>query len=78
MAHPAKEKYIVDEKGKPTAVILGIERYREMLALVQERSDRRESKFLSRSRQFRKLVHKGLKEIKESKVNPWKEVWNDL
>lgn len=78
MGHPAREKYIVDEKGKPIAVILDIERYRKMLALVQERLDRKESKFLSQSKQFRKLVQKGLKEVKVSKADPWKEVWDEL
>ena len=78
MTQPAGEKYIVDGKGKPTAVILDIERYRKMLALIQERLDRKESKFLSQSKQFRKLVQKGLKEIKQAKANPWKEVWDEL
>jgi hypothetical protein len=77
MAQPAGEKYIVDGKGKPTAVILDIERYRKMVALIQERSDRKESKFLSQSKQFRKLVQKGLREIKQAKSNPWKEVWDE-
>ena len=78
MAQPAGERYIVDRKGKPTAVILDIERYKKMLAVVQERLDRKESKLLSQSKQFRKLVQKGLKEIKEGKANPWKEVWDEL
>ena len=78
MAQPAGEKYIVDGKGKPTAVILDIERYRKMLALIQERLDRKESKLLSQSKQFKRLVQKGLKEIKEDKTSPWKEVWDEL
>ena len=78
MAQLAGEKYIVDGKGNPTAIILDIERYRKMVALIQERSDRKESKLLSQSKQFRKLVQKGLKEIKQSKSNPWKEVWDEL
>jgi hypothetical protein len=78
MAQAAGEKYIVDEEGKPTAVILDIERYRKMLILVRERLDRKESKILSQSRQFKKLVQKGLKEIKEGKATPWKDVWDEL
>ncbi len=78
MVHAAGEKYIVDRKGKPTAVILDIERYRKMLALLQERLDRKESKLLSQSKQFRRLVQKGLKEIEEDKASPWKEVWDEL
>ena len=74
MVQVAKEKFIIDENGKPTAVILNIETYRKMLSLIQERVDRKESKLLSQSQHFRKLVQKGLREIKEGKANPWKEV----
>jgi hypothetical protein len=58
MVQAVKEKFIVDEKGKPTAVILNIETYRKRLALIQERLDRKESKLLSQSKHFRKLVQK--------------------
>ena len=33
MVQAVKEKFIVDETGKPTAVILNIETYRKMLVL---------------------------------------------
>jgi hypothetical protein len=78
MVQAVKEKFIVDEKGKPTAVILNIETYRKMLSLIQERMDRKESRLLSQSKHFKKLVQRGLQEIKEGKVSPWKEVWDDL
>jgi hypothetical protein len=78
MVQSVREQYIVDEKGKPTAVILNIEAYRKMLSLIQEKLDRKESKLLSQSKQFRKLVQKGLSEIKVGKARPWKEVWNEL
>ena len=78
MVQAVKEKFIVDETGKPTAVILNIETYRKMLARVQERLDRKESKLLSQSKHFRKLVQKGLREIKEGKASPGKEVWDEL
>ena len=78
MAQLVKEQYIVNEKGKPTAVILDIQEYRKMLSLVQERSDRKESKLLTQSKHFKKLVQKGLREIKEGKISPWKEVWDEL
>jgi hypothetical protein len=68
----------VDEKGKPTAVILNIETYQKMLSLIREKSDRKELKLLAKSRYFRKLVREGLREIKERKVNPWKDVWDKL
>jgi hypothetical protein len=78
MAQSVREQYIVDETGKPTAVILDIQKYRKMLSLIQERLDRKESKLLSQSKHFKKLVQKGLKEIKEGKISPWKEVWDEL
>jgi hypothetical protein len=78
MAQSLREQYIVDEKGKPTAVILDIKDYRKMLSLVQEKLDRKESKLLGQSKYFKKLVQKGLQEIKEGKVSPWKEVWDEL
>lgn len=74
MAQLVREQYIVDEKGRPTAVILDIEKYRKMLSLVQKRLDRRESKLLSQSKHFKKLVQKGLREIKEGKTSPWRGV----
>jgi DNA-directed RNA polymerase subunit K/omega len=44
----------------------------------QSRLDRRESKLLADSEYFRKLVLKGLREIKEGKVNRWKDVCGRL
>jgi hypothetical protein len=79
MTQLMREQYIVDEKGKPTAVILDIQEYRKMLSLVEEkRLDRKESKLLSQSKHFKKLVQKSLREIKEGKTSPWKEVWDEL
>jgi len=78
MAQLVREQYIVDERGKPTAVILDIQKYRKILSLVQESSDRKESKLLSQSKHFKKLVQKGLREIKEGKTSPWREVWDEL
>ena len=78
MSQLVREQYIVDEKGRPTAVILDIQEYRKMLSLVQEKLDRKESKLLSQSKHFKKLVQKSLREIKEGKISPWKEVWDEL
>jgi len=78
MGQLVREKYIVDERGKPTAIILDIQKYRKMLSLIQERLNRKESKLLSESKYFKKLVQKGLKEINEGKISPWKEVWDEL
>lgn len=78
MGQLVREKYIVDERGKPTAIILDIQKYRKMLSLIQERLNRKESKLLSESKYFKKLVQKGLKEINEGKISSWKEVWDEL
>ena len=48
------------------------------LSLVHEKLDRKESRLLGQSKYFKKLVQKGLQEIKEGKVSPWKEVWDEL
>ena len=78
MGQALKEKFIVDEKGEPTAVILNIETYRKMLSLIQGKRDRKETKLLSQSKHFKKLVQKGLQEIHEGKTSHWKEVWDEL
>ena len=44
----------------------------------KSRLDRRESKLLADPEYFRKLVLKGLREIKEGKVNRWKDVCGRL
>jgi len=36
MAPSVNEQYIVDEKGKPTAVILPIREYKKMLSILKE------------------------------------------
>ncbi|MCX5867117.1 MAG: type II toxin-antitoxin system prevent-host-death family antitoxin [Proteobacteria bacterium] len=81
MKYKVKEEaaqYVIDKKGKPKAVILPVEEYQRILVLISELTDRKESKNLSRSREFKKLVRRGLKEIKEKKAIPWDEVWNEL
>jgi hypothetical protein len=78
MAPPVNEQYIVDEKGNPTAVILPIKEYKKMLSVLEEAEDHRETKILSQSAEFKKLVKRGLKDIKAGKTRPWKEVWDDL
>jgi PHD/YefM family antitoxin component YafN of YafNO toxin-antitoxin module len=78
MAPSANEQYIVDEKGNPTAVILPIKDYKKMLSILEEVEDHIESKILSQSTEFKKLVKRGLEDIKAGRTKPWKEVWNDL
>ena len=68
MTQFGKEQFIVDEKGTPQAVILGIEKYQKMISLLQGMSDRKETKILSKSKTFKKLVQRGLKEVSEGKV----------
>lgn len=78
MAPSANEQYIVDEKGNPTAVILPIKDYKKMLSILEKAEDHIESKILSQSTEFKKLVKRGLEDIKAGRTKPWKEVWNDL
>ncbi len=78
MVHLINEQYIVDEKGNPTAVILSIKEYKKILAILEEVQDHKETKILSQSAEFKKLVKKGLEDIKLGRIKPWKEVWNEL
>ena len=78
MAHPINEQLIVDEKGNPTAVILPIEDYKKILAILEEVEDHKETKILSQSAEFKKLVKKGLEDIKLDRIKPSKEVWDEL
>jgi PHD/YefM family antitoxin component YafN of YafNO toxin-antitoxin module len=78
MSTSADEQYIVDENGNPTAVILSIESYRKILAIMDEIEDQKETKILSQSEEFKKLVKKGLEDVKLDRIKPWKEVWDEL
>jgi len=78
MAQSTNEQYIVDEKGNPTGVILPIEDYKKILAILEEVEDHKETKILSQSTEFKVLVRKGLEDIKSDRIKPWKEVWNEL
>ena len=74
----AGEQYVIDEKGNATAVILPIESYKKIVAILEEFGDRKETKLLSQSPEFKKLVKKGLEDIKFDRIKPWKEVWDEL
>jgi 3-dehydroquinate synthase class II len=76
MAPSVNEQYIVDEKGSPTAVILQIKEYKKMLSVLEEVEDHRETKILFQSAEFKKLVKKGLEDIKAGRTKPWDEVWD--
>ena len=78
MVTSANEQYIVDEQGNPTAVVLPIESYKKILAILAEVEDHKETKILSQSEEFKKLVKKGLDDVKLDRIKPWKEVWNEL
>ncbi len=78
MGNSANKQYIVDEKGNPTAVILPIERYKKILAILDEVEDHKETKILSQSEEFKKLVKKGLDDVDLDRIKLWKEVWNEL
>ena len=78
MAPSYEEQYIFDEKGNPTAVILPIKEYKKMLSIMEEVEGFRETKILSKSAEFKKLVKKGVEDIRADRTKPWKEVWDDL
>lgn len=78
MPPSVNEQYIVDEKGNPTAVILSIKDYKRILSLLEEVGDHQETKLLSQSTEFKKLVTRGLEDIRAGRIKPWKEVWGEL
>ena len=78
MPPSVNEQYIVDEKGNPTAVILSIKDYKKILSLLEEVEDHKETKLLSQSEEFKKLVKRGLEDIRAGRIKPWKEVWDEL
>jgi len=43
--------------------------------MLEEVEDRKETKILSQSAEFKKLVNKALEDIKLDRIKPWKEVW---
>jgi len=74
----AGEQYVIDEKGNATAVILPIESYKKIVAILEEFEDRKETRVLSQTPEFEKLVKKGLEDIKFDRIKLWKEVWDGL
>jgi hypothetical protein len=48
------------------------------IAILEEFEDSKETKILSQSVEFKKLVKKGLEDIKLDRAKPWKEVWDEL
>ncbi len=78
MVQSLKEQYIVDEKGNPTAVIIPIEEYKNILAALEMAKDQKETRILSESVEFKKLVQKGLEDVKLGRIRPWEELWSEL
>jgi hypothetical protein len=78
MAPTVNEQYIVDEKGNPTAVILPIKDYKKILSILEEIEDHKETIILSKSAEFKKLVKRGLEDIRAGRIKPWKEIWDEL
>ena len=78
MVDSINERYVVDEKGNPTAVILPIKDYKKILKILKEIEDVSETGILSQSAEFKKLVEKGIEDIKLDRIKPWKEVWDEL
>jgi hypothetical protein len=58
MVQVAKGTFIIDENGNLTGVILNIETYRNMLSLIQERVDRKDSKLFSHPNILERLFRK--------------------
>ncbi len=71
-------QYVVDEVGQTTAVILPIESYNKLIETLHALDDSMENRTLSGTRAFTELVGKGLDDIRADRVNPWRNVWNDL
>lgn len=78
MVDSINERYVVDEKGNPTTVILPIKDYKKILKILKEIEDVSETRILSQSAEFKKLVEKGIEDIKLDRIKPWKEVWDEL
>jgi len=72
------EKYVVDENGKATAVILPIESFKKILKILQNADDQPEDHNFYQSYEFKRLVKKGTEDINMGKASPWKDVWNEL
>ena len=72
------QQLIVDDKGNPTAVIIPIERYKKIISVLEEVDDLRETKILSQSKGFSKLVKRGLADIEKGKVKHWREIWDEI
>ena len=71
-------QYIVDEKGNPTAVIIPIEEYKNILATIEKVKEQKETKILSESEEFKKLLQKGLDDIRSGRIKHWEDVWSEL
>ena len=50
----------------------------KILAILDEVEDHRETRMLSQSDEFKKLVKTGLDDVKLNRIKPWKEVRNKL
>ena len=78
MAPPVNEQYIVDEKGNTTAVILPIKDYKKILSILEQVENHKETRILSQSAEFKKLVKKGLEDVRANRIKLWKEIWDEL
>ena len=66
-----------DEKGNPTAAILPIKDYKKIPSILEEIEDHKETIILSKSPEFKKLVKRGLEDIRAGRIKPWKEIWGN-
>jgi len=49
-----------------------------MLVRLEQIEDQKEAKVLSQSSEFKKLIKKSIEDIKLSRTNYWKEIWDKL
>ena len=73
-----KKQFIINEEGNPTAVIIPIVEYKEILARLEEIRDQKEAKILSQSSEFKKLIKKSIEDIELGRTKHWKKIWNEL
>lgn len=72
------EQFIVDKRGKPTAVILPIDDYKKMISALEKTDLHWETPPLSQLPEFENLVRSGLEDVKHGRVRHWKDIWDEL
>lgn len=68
------------EGDEPKAVIITVERYKALIALLENMSQasKKETQILAESATFKNLVDRGLQEIEQGEVENWREAFNEM